>query len=674
MSSAPLTGAALLERLLLNKGTAFDDRERQELGLLGLLPPHVETLDEQAARCYEAFRQEPTPLEQHIYLRNLQDENETLFYRVVLDHISEMLPVIYTPVVGEACQKFSHIYRRPRGLFIAYPRRERIDEILDNCPVPDVQAIVVSDGERILGLGDQGAGGMGIPIGKLSLYTSIGGIHPSKTLPIVLDTGTNNEERLADPRYIGWRHERIAGQEYDDFIEQFVAAVMRKFPSVLLQWEDFASRNAAPILARYRDRLCTFNDDIQGTAAVTSGAILAGIAATKEALTDQRVLMCGAGTGVTEKLIRTFIRDGMSEADARSRFFVIDRDGLLHDGRRDLVGEVKRLAQPAAKLASWKCDLSKPIGLAEVVHNVRPTVLVGVTGQGGAFTEAVIREMAASAKRPIIFPPSNPTSLAEATPVDLMKWTDGRALVATGSPFAPVTYGGRTIPIAQCNNSYVFPAMGTAILASRARRVDRRDVPGRRRGTARDFAGLERSQCSAAAAARKSAADGAAHRNRGRRRSAGTGVAEPRSKADLERRIDETMWTPAYVPLRRGEIGSSHANVRNRHACERHEETSRTVRPAQVPAAGRQAELRFLQRLSARRSTSGANRAVWMICSAACGPWSCRSRDGRRPLVFARVVLDDALPLRDELCQRHAPDRTCCNRSPSGHGSCCWSR
>ncbi|MEM9659327.1 MAG: oxaloacetate-decarboxylating malate dehydrogenase, partial [Planctomycetota bacterium] len=293
-ASATLSGQALLEQPLLNRGTAFTERERHELGLVGLLPPHVESIEQQVARCYEAFGQQETDLAKHIYLRNLQDENETLFYRLVLDHISEMQPIIYTPVVGLACERFSHIYRRPRGLFISYPEREHIDEILGNCALDEVEVIVVTDGERILGLGDQGAGGMGIPIGKLSLYTAIGGVDPSKTLPIYLDVGTNNRERLSDPSYIGWRHERITGTEYDDFVESFVTGVMKAFPRVLLQFEDFAGKHAGPILQRYRDRLCSFNDDIQGTAAVTTGTILAAVRATGRELREQRIVMLGA--------------------------------------------------------------------------------------------------------------------------------------------------------------------------------------------------------------------------------------------------------------------------------------------------------------------------------------------------------------------------------------------
>src|SRR5271165_1016234 len=330
-----LRGHLLLERPLLNKGTAFTRQERRMFGLLGLLPPTEETLDEQAARAFEAYSAKRTDLGRHIYLRQVQDTNETLFYRLLLDHLAEMMPIVYTPTVGLACEEFSHIFRRPRGLFLAYPERDEIDEILGNAASPQVEVIVVTDGERILGLGDQGAGGMGIPIGKLSLYTACGGIHPATTLPILLDVGTNNRERLDDPLYVGWRHERIAGGDYDAFIDAFVGAVLRKFPKVLLQWEDFAQPHAGPILDRYRDRLCTFNDDIQGTAAVTTGTLLAAVAVAGGRLRDQRVAVLGtgsAGCGIGEQLVAAMVVEDLAEQEARSRFFLIDRPELLHDG------------------------------------------------------------------------------------------------------------------------------------------------------------------------------------------------------------------------------------------------------------------------------------------------------------------------------------------------------
>lgn len=542
------TGIERIEDPLLNKGTAFTDDERRQYRLTGLLPPHVDTLAEQVDRAYEAFGDEPTELDKHIFLRQLQDENETLFYRLLLDHVPEMMPLVYTPVVGLACQRFSHIYRRARGVFIAYPNRDSMDEIFANVE-RDIDVIVVTDGERILGLGDQGAGGMGIPIGKLSLYSLCGGIHPARTLPMLLDLGTNNAERIDDPRYIGWRHERIKGQEYDDFIEQFVQAVMKRFPRVLLQWEDFASVDAERILAKYRDRLCTFNDDIQGTAAVTSGTILAAIEASGGKLAAQRFVMLGAGSagvGISEQLVRTMVAGGMSEADARKHFYVIDRDGLLHDGRSDLDDVHRPLAQHLTDLGGWDCDTSGSIAFADVVRNAKPTVLVGATGQSGAFSEAIIREMAKHTPRPVIFPLSNPTSRVEATPADLLEWTDGKAVVATGSPFDPVVHNGVTHTIAQCNNSYIFPAMGTGILASRANRVTdgmfmaaavalKETSPALKDANASLLPPLENirqvTRHIGVAVAKQAQADG---------------VAETTSAEELERRIDETMWSPEY--------------------------------------------------------------------------------------------------------------------------------
>jgi malate dehydrogenase (oxaloacetate-decarboxylating) len=470
----PFGGHLLLERPLLNKGTAFTREERSTLGLLGLLPPTEETLDEQAARSYEAYGAKETDLERHIYLRQLQDTNETLFYRLLLGHLAEMMPIVYTPTVGLACQQFSHIYRRPRGLFISYAERDDIDAILENAASPRVEVIVVTDGERILGLGDQGAGGMGIPIGKLSLYAACGGIHPATTLPILLDVGTNNEERLRDPLYVGWRHERKSGSEYDQFVDAFVQAVKRKFPRVLLQWEDFAQTHAGSLLDRYRDQLCTFNDDIQGTAAVTTGTLLAAVTRAGRRLREERVAILGAGSagcGVAEQLVAAMVEEGLTEADARANFFLIDRAGLLHDGLEGLRTFQRKLAQPKDRVAAWRSADGQPISLLDVVKNARPTILIGTSGQPGTFTEGIVRTITEYAEHPVIFPLSNPTSRAEATPADLIAWTDGRALVATGSPFGDVTYKGRRFPIAQCNNSYIFPGLGLGILASGAKRV-----------------------------------------------------------------------------------------------------------------------------------------------------------------------------------------------------------
>jgi malate dehydrogenase (oxaloacetate-decarboxylating) len=467
-------GTALLEDPALNKDTAFTSEERVALGLDGLLPPVVETLEQQSRRCYMAFGRKQDDLERHIYLRALQDTDETLFYRLLLDHVEEMLPIVYTPVVAQACAEFSHIYRRPRGLFIAYPLRNRIRELLANRPRSEVDVIVVTDGERILGIGDQGVGGMGIPIGKLSLYSLIGGIHPTRTLPIVLDVGTNNAARLEDPEYLGWRHERVTGQSYFDFIDQFVTAVKAQMPNTLLQWEDFATPHARPILERYRDELLTFNDDIQGTAAVALGAISAGIKVAGAAMREQQVVFLGAGSaaiGVADYICAAMVADGLAQEEARRRFWIVDRDGLLHSGRTDLTPEQRRYAQPEECIASWRRAGPGNVMLGDVIANIAATILIGLSTAGGAFTETIVREMARKVRRPIIFPLSNPTEKSEAVPADLIRWTEARALIATGSPFPAVEFGNRRIPIAQCNNVFIFPAVGLGVIASGASRV-----------------------------------------------------------------------------------------------------------------------------------------------------------------------------------------------------------
>ena len=467
-------GMDLLDTPLLNKGTAFTDEERTQFGLHGLLPPCVETLEEQVARAYEAYKRKDDDLERYICLRALQDNNEVLFYRLLLDHIEEMTPIVYTPTVALACQQFSHIYRRPRGMFIPYPQRNCIVSLLRNRPNPNVAVIVVTDGERILGIGDQGVGGLGIPIGKLSLYTLIGGIRPERTLPIVLDVGTNNAERLDDPEYLGWRHERITGDDYFAFIEQFVDAIKEELPETCLQWEDFANPHARPILERYQDQLLTFNDDIQGTAAVALGAILGAIKVTGKSLKDQQIVVFGAGsaaTGVADGLRAAMTEEGLTEEEARTRFWLINSKGVLHSGRKDLTSEQMIYAQPESRVACLPRTSNGNVGLADVIGQIDATILIGLSTVGGAFSEAIVREMARKVERPIIFPLSNPTSKSEASAEDLIRWTDGRALVATGSPFAPVNYGGRKITIAQCNNVYIFPAMGLGVVASRARRV-----------------------------------------------------------------------------------------------------------------------------------------------------------------------------------------------------------
>jgi malate dehydrogenase (oxaloacetate-decarboxylating) len=468
------TGQDLLFDALKTKGTAFTHAERRKFGLLGLLPTAEKTLDEQVEHSWAEFSTRREGLDQHIYLRALQDRNETLFYRLLHKHIPETMPIVYTPIVGEACQRFSEIYRKPRGLFVSYPDRECLREVLHNRPQSwrEVDVIVVTDGQRILGLGDQGIGGMGIPIGKLSLYTLIGGISPARTLPIVLDVGTDNVELLEDPQYLGWRHRRISDDEYFAFIDDFVAAVHEEMPDVLLQWEDFATAHALPILERYRDKLLTFNDDIQGTAAVALGALHGAAKVVGRPLSQQQVVMLGAGSagiGVLDMVQREMVAQGLSAQEAASRIWVVDVVGLLTDDRTDLSEGQRRFAKPAGSVAAW--GLSGHAQLTDVVHHVDVGILVGLSTAAGAFTEDIVRELAAKTERPIIFPLSNPTSRAEAHPAEIDAWTDGRALVATGSPFAPLLRNGVERPVAQCNNAYIFPAMGLAVTAAQATRV-----------------------------------------------------------------------------------------------------------------------------------------------------------------------------------------------------------
>lgn len=468
----PYYGTNLLEMSLLNKGTGFTEQERRDLKLHGLVPSAFETIEEQEVRIAAQYALLKEDLERHIFLRNLQDTNETLFYHFVKKHLAGMLPIIYTPTVGEACQHFSNIYRASRGVFISYENKDRIDEMLNNVTKRNVKVIVVTDGERILGLGDQGIGGMGISIGKLSLYTSCGGISPAYTLPIVLDVGTNNDQLLKDPLYMGWRHPRVTGSDYESFVDAFIKAVKRRWPNVLLQFEDFAQHNALPILKKYRKELCCFNDDIQGTAAVTLGCLMAACRAVGDQLKDQRVVFLGAGSagaGIAEKIISRMKVEGLTDAEARARIFMVDRYGLITDTMPNLLDFQQALAQKSESHA-WIKDQSN-ISLLDTVKNVKPTILIGVSGQPGLFTEEIIKTMYAHCSRPIVMPLSNPTSRVEAQPVNIIEWTNGAALVATGSPFMPVHFNDKTYPIAQCNNSYIFPGIGLGVLASGAKEV-----------------------------------------------------------------------------------------------------------------------------------------------------------------------------------------------------------
>lgn len=469
----PYAGPVLLEFPLLNKGSAFSPEERSNFNLTGLLPEVVETIEEQAERGWRQYQDFKTDIDKHIYLRNIQDTNETLFYRLLENHLDEMMPIIYTPTVGSACERFSEIYRRARGVFISYPNRHNMDDILQNVSTHNIKVIVVTDGERILGLGDQGIGGMGIPIGKLSLYTACGGISPAYTLPIVLDVGTNNQQLLNDPLYMGWRHPRITDEEYYAFVDEFIQAVKHRWPNVLLQFEDFAQKNAMPLLERYRDQICSFNDDIQGTAAVTLGTLIAASRAAGSKLSEQKIVFLGAGSagcGIAEQIIAWMRTEGLSDEAARARVFMVDRFGLLMDNMPNLLPFQTKLVQKRDELNNWNVT-TETVSLLDVVHNVKPDILIGVSGQAGLFTEEIVREMHKHCPRPIIMPLSNPTSRVEATPHDILNWTDGAALVATGSPFQPVTIKGQTYAIAQCNNAYIFPGIGLGVIACGASRV-----------------------------------------------------------------------------------------------------------------------------------------------------------------------------------------------------------
>lgn len=468
-------GPTLLETPLLNKGAAFTEQERRTFNLLGLLPPRYESIDGQVERAYMQYSSFDDPLNKHIYLRAVQDNNETLFYRLISEHLVEMLPIIYTPTVGDACEHFSDIYRSARGLFVSYEEREYMSDIMHSVSKEKVKVIVVTDGERVLGLGDQGIGGMGIAIGKLSIYTAGGGISPAYTLPVALDVGTNNQEALDDPMYMGKRHRRITGPEYDAFVDLFIDAAQERWPGVLIQFEDFAQPNAMPILQRHRDRVCCFNDDIQGTAAVTLGTLLAACRQKGEQLRDQKIVFVGAGSagcGIAELVITAMIAQGLNDAQARAQIFMVDRYGLLTQGMEGLMNFQQLLVQSEAALAQWtRSDDSPYANLLDVVSNVDADVLIGVSGKAALFTEQLIKQMHSTCPRPIILPLSNPSRHAEAHPQQIIEWTRGQALVATGSPFGKVAFENKTYAIAQCNNSYIFPGIGLGVIACKSSRV-----------------------------------------------------------------------------------------------------------------------------------------------------------------------------------------------------------
>jgi malate dehydrogenase (oxaloacetate-decarboxylating) len=549
-----LSGYELLNDPLLNKGTAFTNAERDLFDLHGLLPPHVAELDYQVKRRLDAFRGLRSNIERYVFLRGLQDSNETLFYALLTRNIEEMMPIVYTPTVGLGCQLFSHIFRKPRGLFVSVPHKDAIRRILAHPCFDRVEAIVVSDGERILGLGDQGAGGMGIPIGKLSLYTACAGLHPATALPIILDVGTDNPQHLRDPLYIGWQHERVRGSDYDDFVSTFVGAVRERWPHVLLHWEDFAIGNANRLLSRYRDRLCTFNDDIQGTAAIAVGTLLSAINVTGVPLSEQRVAVLGAGsagTGICALLLRAMIDAGIDEKQARECFYLVDKPGLLIEGMPGLLPFQADFAQNRDRVAGWTLEAPDRIGLADVIANAHPTVLIGTSGQSHAFTEPAIRMMAKHVRRPVIFPLSNPTERSEANPADLDAWTEGRAVIASGSPFAPIKRNGKQFRIDQNNNAYVYPGIGLGAIAVRARRISDAMFlaaakaiaelsPAKRDPEANLLAPLvdirKLSFHVALAVARQAQAEG---------------FADARSEEETAAAIKDKMWEPLYASYRR---------------------------------------------------------------------------------------------------------------------------
>jgi malate dehydrogenase (oxaloacetate-decarboxylating) len=560
-------GRPLLLDSFTNKGTAFTQRERDELELHGLLPPAICNIQQQMERTYGSFQAKSSNLEKFIYLTALHDRNETLFYRLVLEHIDEMMPIVYTPVVGEACQRFSHIYRRARGLYIAYEQRDKIGRILRSAGIPNPSVIVVTDGERILGLGDQGAGGMGIPIGKLCLYTLCAGVSPYSTLPITLDVGTDNQERLADPLYLGMRHERVRGAAYQEFVDAFVAAVKEVFPQVVLQWEDFLKENALFQLARFRDQLCTFNDDIQGTAGVVLAGLASALRLTGRRMRDQRVVFAGAGAsaqGIGELLVSAFEEDGLSHDEAVRRIWTTDTRGLVHRGRPQLDAFKLSYARSAEEVAGYAASDRSRITLVETVENARPTMLIGTSATPGIFDEPVLRAMGRINERPIVFPLSNPTSKTECAPEDALRFTDGRAIVATGSPFEPVSLAGRRHRIGQCNNSFVFPGVGLGLAISRARRVSNGMF-------------LEAAKALAGHVSDQDLAKGAVYPELSHirecsfsvacatiRRAVKEGHADPEMLENLDKTVRHAMWYPEYLPVRYEASGAPKRRGRRR--------------------------------------------------------------------------------------------------------------
>jgi malic enzyme len=549
--------SALLGARLLTKDLAFPRDERAALDLDGLLPDRVLTIEEQLDLELEHLRRKSDPLEQYIGLAALQDRNATLFYRLLAEHPEEFLPIVYTPTVGRACQEFSHILRRTRGLWITPDDVDRIPDLLAHSPYEDVRLIVVTDNERILGLGDQGAGGMAIPIGKLALYTAAAGIHPALTLPVSLDVGTDNPLLLADPLYLGHRAPRLRGAAYDRIVEAFVVAVAERWPGCMIQWEDFKQHNALRLLERYRDRICSFNDDVQGTAAVVLGGLLAATRLTGQRLADQRIVIAGAGAagiGITRLVRLEMIAQGATQAEANSAVAVVDSHGLVHDGRDDLAADKRSVAWPA-EVAAAMCSGHEVPTLADVVACVRPTVLLGATARAGSFDEALIASMAAQVECPIIMPLSNPTTACEAPPADILRWSDGRAIVATGSPFAAVEVDGRRHEIGQANNVFVFPGLGLGAMVAEARSMP----DALFLAAARTLASQVSDECLANGAIYPPVHDlrpvtrAIARAVAAAVRAAGVAAVSP--DVDLDAAVDDAMWWPDYVPYLAAEDG-----------------------------------------------------------------------------------------------------------------------
>ena len=540
-----LRGRQLLDDPSLNKGTAFDDDERSSLGLVGLLPDAVEELSDQLIRTKFEFDKLHDDLERHIFLRQLQDHNEVLFFGFVQAHLEETLPIVYTPTVGLATQKFSRIFRRSHGLFLSYRSRETMQQQIDAIE-RDISVIVVTDGERILGLGDQGVGGMGIPNGKLSLYTAFGGIDPATTLPVILDVGTNNQDLLDDEWYLGYRANRVTGSEYDDFVEEFVSLVKKRWPHVLLQWEDFAQQNANRILARYQDEILSFNDDIQGTAAVALAAIWAAVKKSGQTMAKQRFVIVGAGsagTGIGKMIRDALIDEGVEQP--LEHLYLVDRTGIVHDGQSDLADHQIELAHPESHLESWNGAAENPT-LEQIVRGTGATVLLGVSGQPGLFTEEAVRAMTNHTHAPIVMPMSNPTSRAEATPANVIKWTDGAAIVATGSPFDPVTHNGVVHHISQANNVYVFPGVGLGTVATKTTKVSKAMLMAAAKAVASPDAGPESPVLPALeevpeVSVRIARAVAQVARDEG--------LTDVKTDDEIEANIEETRWMPVYPKI-----------------------------------------------------------------------------------------------------------------------------